>query len=196
MVGFILGAVFVVGLTKMLRRRAWHGGCGGHFYGPPPSSSSPGFGGFGGFGRFGGFGHGGPGMGRGMRSSGGWPRGGGWALRSVFERLETTPGQARVIMAALDELRENRRDLREELRQARADIARAIQGGLIEDNTLEEAFARQDRLLARIRVGFTEALKKVVETLDEPQRKQLASWLEGGGFFRAGGWGDGGQVWA
>jgi hypothetical protein len=185
MVGFILGAVFVVGLTKMLRRRAWYGrfgGCGGHFHGPPPG--------------FGGFGHGRPGMGRGMRSSGPWSRGGGWALRSVFERLETTPGQERVIMAALDELRENRRDLREELRQARADIARAIQGGLIEDNTLEEAFARQDRLLARIRVGFTEALKKVVETLDEPQRKQLASWLEGGGFFRGGGWGDGGQVWA
>ena len=182
MVGFILGAVFVVGVAKMLRRRAWHGrfgGCGAYSHGSE-----------------GGFGYGGPGMGRGMGFSGRRARGARWALRSVFERLETTPGQERVIVAALDELRENRRDLRDELRQARADLARAVQGGLIEDNTLEEAFARQDRLLARMRVGFTEALKKVVETLDERQRKQVASWLEGGFFRGRGGWGDGGSVWA
>ena len=123
-------------------------------------------------------------------------RGGGarWALRSVFERLETSPSQERVILAALDEVRENRKVLRDELRQTRSDLARAIEGGLIEDATLEEAYARHDRLLAQLRVGFTEALKKVVEVLDEAQRKELASWLEGG-FFRRG-WGGPGRVWA
>ena len=170
MLGFIIGAACVVGLAKMIRRRAWYA-------------------------RFGyGGGLGAPGCGHGMGSRG--MRGGGarWALRSVFERLETSPSQERVILAALDEVRENRKALRDELRQTRSDLARAIEGGLIEDATLEEAYARHDRLLAQLRVGFTEALKKVVEVLDEAQRKELASWLEGG-FFRRG-WGGPGRVWA
>jgi hypothetical protein len=114
-------------------------------------------------------------------------------LRALFERLETTPGQERAILAALDELSENRKTLRDEAKQTRVDIAHAVEGGLIEDATLEDAFARHDRILAQLRVGFTEALKKIVEVLDESQRKQLASWLEGG-FFR--GWGGPGPVWA
>jgi hypothetical protein len=168
MLGFILGAVCVVGVARALRRRrAWHnhfayGGYGGHGAACGPAWD-------GGMGYHGRGRQGGPGR---------------WALRALFERLQTTPGQERVIVAALDELRENRQALRDEAKQTRTDLARAIEGGLIEDSTLEDTFARHDRSLARMRVSFTEALKKVVETLDEPQRKRMAGWLEGG-FFRA-----------
>ena len=171
MLGLILGAVCVVGLAKALRRRrAWH-----HHFG------------------YGGYGAAGPACGHGWEGGMGHrgPRGraGRWALRSLFERLETTPGQERVILAAFEELRENRRALRDEAKQTRADLAHAIEGGLIEDSTFEDPFARHDRLLARLRVSFTEALKKIVEVLDEPQRKHLAGWLEGGFFRRGAGWG-------
>ena len=174
MLGLIVGAACVIGIGRMLRRRAWHrrfaygaygGGCGG-FDG----------------------GHGGYGS---LRRA---PRAARWALRSFFERLETTPGQERVIVSALDELRENRKALRDELKQTKSDLGRAIEGGLIDDASLEESFARHDRLLAQLRVGFVEALKKITEALDEPQRKQLAQWLEGG-FFRRG-WGGPDSVWA
>jgi hypothetical protein len=169
MIGFIIGAACAVGIARMLRRRAWYGHVGHGGYGYARSCASP----------------------MGFRTMGG--RGPGrWALRALFERLETTPGQERVIVAALDELRENRKALRDEAKQTRADLARAIAGGLIEDSTLEEAFARHDRTLAQLRVGFTEALRKVVEALDDDQRKELAGWIEGG-FFRSG-WG--GPVWA
>ena len=174
MLGFIIGAACAVGIAKMLRRRAWHARYG-----------------------YGGYGHG-----CGALRDGRWRRfrrrlrrhgiaaaialpERRWALRALFERLETTPGQERVILAALDELSENRKAVRDEARQTRVDLAHAVEGGLIEDTTLDDAFARHDRMLARLRVGFTEALKKVVEVLDEPQRKQLARWLEGG-FFRGG----------
>ncbi len=170
MLGFIIGAACVVGLAKMLRRRAWYAR----------------------FGHGGGYG-GAPGC-HGMHARGFRGRGARWALRSFFERLETSPSQERVILAALDEVRDNRKVVRDELRQTRADLARAIEGGLVEDATLEETYARHDRLLAQLRVGFTEALKKVVEALDENQRKELASWLEGGFFQR--GWGGPGRVWA
>jgi hypothetical protein len=101
-----------------------------------------------------------------------------WFLRSLFERLDTTPGQEKAIAAALEQLRENRRIVGEELEQTRGDLARAVSGGIIDDRTLDETFARHDRLLAQLRVSFVEALKAVTEALDERQRKLAAEWLD------------------
>jgi hypothetical protein len=187
MLGFIIGTVCLIGLVKVLRRgRGW--GYGRMGYGP--------FGG-GGCARGGGFG-GGHGYGRGWGERGGGER---WFLRSIFERLQTTPGQEKAIVAAIDELRSNRKVVHEELQATRGDIARAVAGGLVDDSTLEETFVRQDRLLAQLRVSFVEAVKKITEALDENQRKQVASVLEGGGFFGGRGprWGGpyrGGGAWA
>jgi hypothetical protein len=164
MFGFIIGTVCLIALIKVLRRgRGWHGRWG-----------------------YGGWGHRGYGMGYGPGPGFGGPRR--WFLRSVFERLETTPGQEKAILGALDELRENRRVVGEEAQQTRADLARAVSHGFIDDATLEETFARHDRLLAQLRVSFVEALKKATEALDERQRKQVADMLEGGRF--------GGRIWA
>jgi hypothetical protein len=161
MVGFIIGAVVAIGIVKALRRHhGWGGACGRGY----------------GMGYHGGYG---PGWG------GGGPRS--WFLRSLFERLETSPGQEKAILAALEELRENRRALRDEARQTRDDIARVVAGGLVEDGSLEETFHRHDRLAAQLRVSFVEALKKVTEVLDEGQRKKIARFLESGGMPRWGG---------
>jgi Spy/CpxP family protein refolding chaperone len=118
---------------------------------------------------------------------GGGPRR--WWLRSIFERLETTPGQEKAIAGAIDELRENRKIVRDEAEQTRADLARVVSSGLVDDAALEETFARHDRLLAQLRVGFVESLKKVTEALDERQRKQVADLLERSARF-------GGRIWA
>jgi Spy/CpxP family protein refolding chaperone len=106
-------------------------------------------------------------------------RRGGWVLRSLFERLDTTPGQEKAIVSALDELRANREALREEMAHSRGDLAQAVRGGLVDDSTLEESFARHDRLLAKLRVSFVEATRKATEALDERQRKMLGDLLEG-----------------
>jgi hypothetical protein len=120
---------------------------------------------------------------RGFRGHAG-PR---WMLRWLFERLDTSPGQEKAIVEALDQLRENRRVIHEEARQTRADVAQAVAGGLVDDHTLEETFARHDRLLAQLRVSFVEALKRVTETLDERQRKVAAEMLERG-IWRGAAW--------
>lgn len=109
-------------------------------------------------------------------------------LRSLFERLETTPGQERAIVAALERLRENRTMVREEVRQTQEDVARVIEGGLAEDAMLDEAFARHDRFLAQLRVSWVEALKTISETLDERQRKELASLIRRRHLFGRGCW--------
>ncbi len=111
-------------------------------------------------------------------------------LRSLVQRRDTTPGQEKVIVGALDELRTNRGRLRDEMVQTRQDLARAVEGGLITDSSLDDAFARHDRLVAELRVSFVEAIKKATEALDDEQRKQVARVIEGRGFFR------GSPVWA
>jgi Spy/CpxP family protein refolding chaperone len=110
-----------------------------------------------------------------------------WLMRWLFEKLDTTPGQEKVIMGALEELRDNRASLREELDQTRSDLARVVRGGLVDDFSLEEAFARHDRLLARMRVSFVEAARKATEALDERQRQALGDMVEGRRF---------GRIWA
>ena len=107
-------------------------------------------------------------------------------LRSILERMGTTPGQEKAIMSALDDLRANRNVVRKEAEQTRADLAHAVSSGLIDDATLEETFARHDRLLAQVRVSFVETMKKITEALDERQRKQLADLLERRGWFGGG----------
>lgn len=160
MLGVIIGTVCAVGLLSMARRarRRMVGHCG----------------------------HG-DGCGGGFEGRAFGRRGFGrrWFMRSVFERLDTTPGQEKAIVSALEELRENRAALREELQQSRADLARAVRSGTVDDSTLEESFARHDRLLARLRVSFVEAMKKATEALDERQRTLLSELLEGRGWRHA-----------
>jgi len=172
MLGFIIGTFCLIGLVRVVRRGRYWGGHHGYGHG---------------YGHHGGFGAG-----------VGGPRR--WLLRGLFERLETTPGQEKAIMAALDELRSNRKLGREELAQSRGDLAQVVAGGLVDDGALEETFARHDRLLAQVRVSFIEALRKVTEALDEKQRKDLARMIEGGftglrGGFR-GPYRDGYGTWA
>lgn len=119
-----------------------------------------------------------------------------WMLRRLFERLETMPGQERAIVQAVDRLAESRPAVRDELKQTREDLARVVASGFVDDGSLEETFARHDRLLAQLRVSFVETLKATTETLDERQRKELARLITGGLFGARAGWGGPHEVWA
>ncbi len=119
-----------------------------------------------------------------------------WILRSLFERLDTTPGQEKAIVSALDRLRDERHLAREEMKDTRAAMARVIESGLVDDASFEDTFARHDRLLSQVRVSFVEAVKTIVEALDERQRKELGALLAGGRFFAGRGFDGPNGVWA
>src|SRR5690242_15134806 len=92
MLGFLIGTVCLVALVKVVR----HGRCGGWRY-----AHGCGYGG-GYDSGCGGWHDRGHGHGHG-RWGGGWSRGGfgpGFMLRGLFARLETTPGQEKVIRDA------------------------------------------------------------------------------------------------
>jgi Spy/CpxP family protein refolding chaperone len=202
MLGFIIGTACLLGFIATARhgRRCggggfgWHGGgcgsCGGGschggwggWHGPrgggpfghggPFAHGGP-FGGGGPFGPFGPFAHGGP-------FGPGGPRA--FILRGLFERLETTPGQEKAIVAALEELREAAREHHGELLRSRVEVARAMKSPGFDEALLGELFARHDATIEAMRKAFVGALAKVHEALDERQRGLLAELIESGPF--------------
>ena len=183
MLGFVIGTACLIGLLTTLRRGG-RGGCGGY-----------------GYGRFGG--HEGP-WGHhhgGRRGRGGW--GGGFGFRGgrrhmlafLFERLDTTASQEKVIAAALDELREAMSGHHGELRRTRADVAAATRSPSFDETRLGELFARHDDVMTEMRKSFVGALGKIHAVLDDRQRERLADLIEGEGFYRGFARGGEGRPW-
>jgi Spy/CpxP family protein refolding chaperone len=104
----------------------------------------------------------------------------GFVLRRVFQQLDATPGQEKVIAAALDELRESTRSARGELQTFRADVARSVQGEVFDEGAIDLAYSRQDELIATVRKAAMGAIAKVHEVLDEKQRARLAQLIAEG----------------
>ena len=131
---------------------------------------------------------------RGRGWHGRWHHGGrrgGWgaraALRVLFERLDTSPGQEKVIASVLEDLWTSKREVGEEFIQTRRDVARAMQGTSFDEAALSDAFTRQDALIARLRENMKNAMATVHEALDDRQRKTAGSLLESGGLYMRGG---------
>ncbi len=170
MLGFIFGTVCLVALFKVLRHGGWGGGwrhahgCGyNHNHG---DGWGPGFGRFGGrWGRGGGFG---PGL----------------MLRGLFSRLETTPGQEKVIRDAFDKVREAAREARGEWRDT-SELSSLLRGETFDRTAAEGISGKADASFAKVRVVLVEALAQIHEALDDRQRRILADFIEsrGRGFF-------------
>lgn len=181
MFGFIVGTACLIGLVKMVR-----GGCGyARLCGGPRAcgfdACEPG-------GRYGWRGHGG--CATGCRGGGGGGFGPPWMfrrylLRSLFERLDTTPGQEKVIVAAVDEVQEAVKAARGEFKRSREDVARAVGGDAFDETVIGGVFARHDEALANVRRAATGALARVHDALDARQRARLAEIIaEGPWAFR------------
>ena len=128
------------------------------------------------------------------RRWGGYGRGFGprAGLRFLFERLDTSPGQEKVILGVVEDLWKTKREVGEELIHSRHDVASAMRGERFDEVALDTAFGRQDALIAKLRASVKTALTTVHEALDDRQRKVAGDMLEGqllafGGGGRCGG---------
>jgi hypothetical protein len=183
MIGCVLAAVGIVGLARLAHLRhgcggggRWGGGGWGHHHhhGHGPAGrygdddfgpeDDPERGGAGGFGRR-------------------------FVLRRVLDRLETTPAQERIVVAAVDEFRESAAKARGEVRRSRADVAAAFRKPNFDEVLLGELYARHDTEIEGLRKAFVGLTAKVHDALDEKQRGRLADLIESGPrFFRGGFW--------
>lgn len=100
----------------------------------------------------------------------------------VFRRLDTSPGQEKVIRNAMEELRTMSREFRARARGTRADLAQMIRRGASagEVNTwLGERLNEINQATPAV----AEALGKVHDVLDDRQRETLAQLVERGRGF-------------
>ena len=103
---------------------------------------------------------------------------GGWALHRALDRLDTTPGQEKVIVAALDELRDAAQQARNKVSSSRGDVASALRAEHFEGERVDAVIARHAEDVAQLGSALRAALGKIHEALDPEQRKRLATWLE------------------
>ncbi|HEY1905183.1 MAG TPA: periplasmic heavy metal sensor [Myxococcaceae bacterium] len=151
--GFLVGALCLYGLARTMRGGGWayaHG-------------------------------HGGP---WGRRRWGGWNgsghAGGRGPLRWLFERMDTSPGQEKVIAEAAEALRGTMRGWHDDAERMRSDVARSIRGEAFDAAALEEAFARAEARMAGVRETLRGQAARVHEALDSRQRAELADLLASG----------------
>jgi uncharacterized membrane protein len=104
----------------------------------------------------------------------------GMFLRWIFERLDTTPGQERVIRSAVDDFFDHAKGARRDVEATRSDVARAMAAESFDAEAMGEAFVKHDGALDDVRKAFVEALAKVHEVLDERQRARLSELIESG----------------
>ena len=164
MIGFVIGTLCLVGLVKTVcRGRGWSGGgCHG--------GACHGGGRHGGGGRFGGRGWGG---GFGRRS----------AARFLFEILDATPGQEKVILGAMDDVRAAGDEAKKQWRAARAETAGALRGDVLDEGALAGASTRLEAAGQTLRDAMTAALARVHEALEPDQRRRLAELVDDGPAF-------------
>ncbi|MCP3140479.1 periplasmic heavy metal sensor [Pyxidicoccus xibeiensis] len=111
-------------------------------------------------------------------------RGGRWGwrprLRWLFERLDTSPGQEKVIVKTAEELMEAFDKVRDEVGPSRAALGTALRGEHFDGAALRELFARHDVAVDNLRRTLQGGLSQVHEALDPRQRRELADLLEHG----------------
>ena len=101
-------------------------------------------------------------------------------VRWLFERLDTTPGQERVIRAAVDDLMDGAHAARRDLDDSRKDVARALRADSFDAEAMGEAFSKHDSALGALRRTAVQSLARIHEALDERQRQRLAELIESG----------------
>jgi Spy/CpxP family protein refolding chaperone len=156
MFGFFIGTVCLIALVSTLRHQYGFAGGGACGYGSR------------GFGRFGGP----PWAARQGRSR--------WFLRRVFEQLDATPGQEKVIVKHVDSWLEHASTGRRELTDVRRQVAQALRGESLDEASLQAALEKVDDLLAKSKLELTQALTEIHASLDPEQRRDLADLLSYG----------------
>jgi hypothetical protein len=107
-------------------------------------------------------------------------------VRTLFETLDTSPGQEKEIRSAVGDFFREAHSVRDDFIASRGDVAKAMRGDYFDETSMGELFAKQDDGLDKLRKAVVGALARVHAVLDENQRVRLAELIEKGPwrFFR------------
>jgi hypothetical protein len=147
MFGFVFGSACLMGLAMMAAR------------------------GRRGFGRHHGFFRHGPGGHHGHHGRGGFGR---RALYHLLDRLDTTPGQDKAILGAIDDFQDSAREARQGLGDLRKQIAEAFRNEHFDETAFTAIFDEPLRRMQTLRDELTKNAATVHEALNQKQREQVA----------------------
>jgi hypothetical protein len=122
--------------------------------------------------------------GRGHHGHHGWHGrrgfGGRFFFHRVLDRLDTTPGQEKLIRTAIQDLKQEAWTLRSEVSGTRSELSAALRGPEVDKALIDRVFAKHDEVIEKLRASVLRATDQVHGTLDERQRAKLADLIESG----------------
>ena len=101
-------------------------------------------------------------------------------LRHVFRRLDTTAGQEKVIVSAVEALRNEAAKARQGLAGTRGEVATALRSDAFDEVLLGATLGRVEGTVDSMRKASLDAFAAVHGVLDERQRGLLADLVERG----------------
>jgi uncharacterized membrane protein len=110
-----------------------------------------------------------------------------WMLHAALARIDATPAQERFILGELDQLEGRVHAVKDQLAEARVDLAAAVRGPALDDAALGAVLGRADAATVDIRAAVLDALRAIHGVLDDGQRAQLADLLDRRGAWWRGG---------
>lgn len=114
----------------------------------------------------------------GQRGYGGGPRR--WMMRRLFQHLDTTPGQEKVIAQATENAERVMYQAREQFFRARSTYANAVRGETFDSTAVNEAFEAQQASVDEVKKAVREGMQAMHEALSPEQRKALGDLIEYG----------------
>jgi Spy/CpxP family protein refolding chaperone len=106
-----------------------------------------------------------------------WQRGPLWA---ILDRLDTTPGQEKVIREEVEGIIDQLHDVKRSWWRGGDDLAQVLSNEAVDEAAIDEVLARNGARLDELRKQTARALARIHETLDPQQRRRLARILSAG----------------
>jgi uncharacterized membrane protein len=100
----------------------------------------------------------------------------------IFEHLDTTPGQEKLIREELEQLWQQRDGVTQAWRSAGEELAETLRGETVDEAAVDQILARHEEGLADVRKQIARSLARIHEVLDQRQREHLARFLGSRGF--------------
>jgi Spy/CpxP family protein refolding chaperone len=103
-----------------------------------------------------------------------------WMMRRLFQTLDTTPGQEKVIASATEGAERAMWQAREKFVSARSAYAKAMRAEAFDSAAVNEAFEAQQASVEEVKKAVREGMQQIHEALSPEQRNRLGDLIEFG----------------
>jgi len=101
---------------------------------------------------------------------------GGYGAYWAFRRLDTSPGQEKVIRTALSEARDVFRDFRASNRSAKEELVPLIEAENLDEQAVNSWLGARQRSFEELKPRLLQIAKTIHDVLDPEQRRKVARW--------------------